>query len=429
VDVQVEKPEATLARITLTVPADEFQGEYKRGLQHERGRVRMKGFRPGKAPLAFVEKQVGAELREGLKQHFVSQAYRQAQEEHGIKPFANPRVPKEAAEEGEDGGFTLTFEVALRPEVTLGTYKGLELESELQHVTDDDVERGVEDLRKQHSRPEPAGEEGLKEDGLALGDVRFLHGEEEVFTREGLRLGIPQPPPGIDADAWKEALTGKGEGDTFTVAMTLPDSIENEEARGQEGTCEVTVKQAYDLVPPSDEEMCQGAQVEDMDGFRAKLREHMESSAQQGEQNRIETVLLERVLAEAQCDLPASILDEQTEVRLAQFEQELEQRQVPEEQREAAREEQRPTARDEAARGLKALLVVETIAEAESIAVAGEDMNAELQAIADRNQAELEEVRKYYGENQGMFQQMAVELLERKVRAFLREQATVKDPA
>jgi FKBP-type peptidyl-prolyl cis-trans isomerase (trigger factor) len=116
-------------------------------------------------------------------------------------------------------------------------------------------------------------------------------------------------------------------------------------------------------------------------------------------------------------------------VRLAQFEQELEQRQVPEEQREAAREEQRPTARDEAARGLKALLVVETIAEAESIAVAGEDMNAELQAIADRNQAELEEVRKYYGENQGMFQQMAVELLERKVRAFLREQATVKDPA
>ena len=427
-DVQVEKPEATLARITLTVPADEFQGEYKRGLQHERSRVRMKGFRPGKAPLAFVEKQVGAELREGLKQHFVGQAYRQAQEEHGLKPFANPRVPKEDAQESEDGSFSLTFEVALRPDVTVGTYKGLEIESELQHVTDDDVERGVDDLRKQHSRPEPAGEAGIQEEGLALGDVRFLHGEEEVFSREGLRLGVPQPPPGIEADAWKEGLLGKGEGDTFTVPMTLPDTVENEEARGQEGTCEVTIKQAYDLVPPTDEEMCQGTQVDDMDAFRAKLREHMEASAQQGEQNRVETVLLEKVLAEAECELPASVLDEQTEVRLAQFGQELEQRQVPEEQRGPAIEEQRPTARDEAARGLKALLVVETIAEAESISVTGEDMNAELQSIAERNQAEVDEVRKYYSENQGMLQQMGVELLERKVRAFLREQATVKDP-
>ena len=190
----------------------------------------------------------------------------------------------------------------------------------------------------------------------------------------------------------------------------------------------MTIKQAYDLVPPTDEEMCQGTQVDDMDAFRAKLREHMEASAQQGEQNRIETVLLEKVLAEAECELPASVLDEQTEVRLAQFGQELEQRQVPEEQRGPAIEEQRPTARDEAARGLKALLVVETIAEAESISVTGEDMNAELQSIAERNQAEVDEVRKYYSENQGMLQQMGVELLERKVRAFLREQATVKDP-
>lgn len=427
-DVQVEQPNPSLARITVTVPADEFQGEYKRGLQHERGRVSMKGFRPGKAPIGMIEKQMGAELKNGLQQHFIEQGFRKAQEEHSIKPFSNPRIPKEDVQMAEDGSFEVSFEISLRPEVVLGNYKGLSVESALEPITEDNVDRAIEDLRQQHARPEPASEGGLGEGGMALADVNFLFGEEVVFERTGLRLGVSQAPPGIDQDGWKEALLGKQEGDDFTIPITLPDAIDNEEARGKPGTCAVKVAKVFDMVPPTDEELCEGNQVDDMEAFRIKLREHMENQAQSQEETRQETELLSKVLEDATCDVPDGVLEEQAEVRLQQFAQELEQRSVPEEERGPALEEQRPLAREEAERGLRALLVVEALAEAESLEVSGDAMNAELAQIAERNGTDIEEVRKYYSE-QNMFQQMAVELLERMVRAFLREQAEVKDPA
>ena len=428
VDVQVEKPSPSLARITVTVPAEEFQGEYERGLQHERSRVNMKGFRPGKAPLQMIEKKVGSELKDGLQRHYIEQAFRQAQEEHSIKPFNNPRIPKDDAQLAEDGSFEVSFEISLRPEVVLGDYKNLPIESELEPTTEDSVDRAIDDLRQQHARPEPAGDDGLKEDGMALADVNFLYGEEVVFERTGLRLGVPQAPPGIDQASWQEALIGKQEGEQFTIDITLPDALDKEEARGKPGTCAVSISKVFDMLPPSDDELCKGSEVEDMQAFRAKLREHLENSAQTQEQTRQETALLDRVLTDARCEIPGGVLDEQAEVRLEQFAQELEQRKVPEEERGAALEEQRPLARQEAERGLRALLVVEALAEVESLEVSSEAMNAELAQIAERNGTDIEEVRKYYSE-QNMFQQMAVELLERMVRTFLREQAEVKDPA
>ena len=126
-------------------------------------------------------------------------------------------------------------------------------------------------------------------------------------------------------------------------------------------------------------------------------------------------------------DLPETILEEQTEQRLEQMKQQLADQGASEEQVAAQAEEQQATARQEAERGLRALLVVESLGDKEELLVTAEDIQTELGAIAARNGVSVEEVRQYYSEN-NLAQQMTVEILERKVRKFLRESAEVSTP-
>ena len=122
------------------------------------------------------------------------------------------------------------------------------------------------------------------------------------------------------------------------------------------------------------------------------------------------------------------MVDEQTQARLGQLAQQLAQQNVPEDKAKAQLESQRENAAEAAKKGCRALFLMQAVAEAEKLLVSQDDMRAEVQTIAARNNAKPEEVVEYYQKN-GLFDQMAIELLERKVRRFLRENATVKEPS
>lgn len=425
--VQVERPSNTVAKVTLKVEPSEFQKEYQSGLKAAGRSVRMKGFRPGKVPLKVLEKSFGESVRQQVRERFLNKAYQQAVEEESLKPISHPRVELEGLDDSNEG-FDVTFEVPLRPEIELPEYRGLEIESELEPVLDQEVEDAISELRRQQSSPEPVGEAGLGKEGVFLAEVRFLQGETVHLERDGLRLAPSTPPPGVDPEAFEQALLGKRDGDEVELAMTLPDLIEDEAARGQEGICRIVVKEAYDMVPPTDEALFALVEVESEDELRTKVRERLSEAKQQRETNRIESALLERLLQETTIDLPDPLLDEQTEGRLKQLHDRMAQQGVDHDEIHKTMEEQRPTAREEAARGLRALLLVEAIGEKEDLKVKREDIDAELSGIAERNQTTVEEVREYYSRN-NLGQQMAIEILERKVRTFLRENAAVKSPS
>ena len=428
VELTVEKTASAVAKINFSVPADELRSEIERRLRHVSRNVRMKGFRPGKVPLKVIEKAYGEGVREEVVGEFVNQAYQRAIQENELKPMAHPRLSEDALSEREDGSIGAEFEVPLRPDFELPDYKSLSIESELEPVLDEQVDGALEELRNNQATPEPAGEDGLTEKGFALADVAFLHEGEAAFEREGMRLSVQSVPPGVDEAAFEEALLGARDGDVVEVPMTLPNYIEDEAKRGQEGTCRITVKEAFDLKPPADEDIFELLEVEDMDGLMKTIREKLEENAEARESNRVETQLLDDVLAATEVALPDPIVDQQTEARLSQLEQQLTEQGLPEEERQAQLDETRETARQEAEKGLKALLVVEAIGEAEELLVTNEEMQAELQSIAARNQAEFDEVVKFYSEG-GRGQQLGIELLERKVRKFLRENADIQAPS
>ncbi|MDF1837967.1 MAG: trigger factor [Planctomycetota bacterium] len=426
-DITIDKTEANVAKVQFTVPAKDFDQAYKRGLSQARSQSAMKGFRPGKVPMKMVESKHGEEIKDDIKQHFLRQAYSQAVEENSLKPIAHPRIQKDDTELAEDGSFGMEFEISLRPEIELPEYKGLKIENEIEAIQDTDIDSALEEVMRQQSRTEEATD-GIEEDGIVLCNVKFMHGDDEVFNREGLRLSPTTAPPGVDGDKFKELLVGAKTDETIEVAMTLPDTLEDESKRGQEGTCHIQVTQAFNMVPPTTEELCELLQVEDEAGLREKVRESLGQAATDRENNRVETVLLDQLIDSCDIELPGPVLEEQTQNRLQSVANRLAQSGVPHDEIEKELEDQKETAGEDAAKGLKALLIVETLGEKEDLMVTQDDIEAELTSIAARNQSTVEDVRKYYGEN-NLGQQMAIELLERKVREFLREHAVITDPS
>ena len=430
VEVNVVSEGPCLAKISFSVPAAEFENEVRKGLAEVRKSTRMKGFRPGKAPLATVQKLYGPNAREEAKQHFVRMAFQRAVQDKELKPLGNPRVTLEELKQveiGSDQDFQYEFEADLRPSFELGEYKGLAIESQLAPVLDEEVEEGLAHFRRRQARPEPAGEEGLAASGMAICKLELLHEGQVVLERDGLRLNAESALPGTDPEAWKQALTGAVQEAVVSLPMTLPSELENEAARGQQGEVRLTLTQVFKLVEPSDEELFALTEVADLDGLRAKLRENMELANRTQEDSRIEGALLEQVVMAHDFELPAHMVADQVRGRLAELRSTLEAQELPAEQIESQVAAAEAEARGGAERSVRAYFVLEAIAQKEELRVTDEEMLEELRTIAARNQAELDEVVNFYRQ-QNQMNQLALELAERKIRRFLREHATIQEP-
>jgi trigger factor len=413
--------------VSFTVPSQEFQGALRKALGEAGRNVRMKGFRPGHVPTQVIERQYGKEIRRGTVEDFVRKAFQQAVEENKLKVVGSPSVDLESILPLEGADLSSQFEVSLRPDIALAEYKGLPIESELEPVLDQEVDSAIENLKAQQAHPEPAGESGLPEGGLALVKVEWIAGTETVLSRDGLRISPETPTPGCEPAAFSKALLGAKDGDVRDVPMEIPEDFEREDLRKKSAISRLTVTQAYRMVPPTDEEVLRLLSATDAADLKVKVRAKIEEAKVEREQARIESTLLGKIIDGHEFELPEALLEQQTEARLLEQARELETAGTPKEKIPEQVEGQRETVKTAAARGLRALFLVQTIAEKENLLVSREDMKTELEAIAARNQATVEEVGEYY-KKQNLFDQMAIEILERKVRRFLRESAQITEP-
>lgn len=426
--VSVEKVGPCQAKVKFTVPGDEFHGTFRRALQNAGKNAKMKGFRPGHVPVQIIEKHYGVQIKNETIEYFVKQAFDQAVKENQLRVVGFQRVNLDEVKVLEGTDFSHAFEVSLRPEFTLGDYKGVAVESQLEPVMDQEVDAAIQNLKLQQSHPEPAGDEGLPETGMALAKVEWLDGDTVILTREGLRVSPESPTPGTEAAAYSKALTGAKDGETRDVPMTFPDNFDKAELRGKPGITRIHVQQAYRLVPPSDEDLRKMVGVEDEAGLKKLVNEKLGEAKAAQEHARVENVILEEIVKRHDYEIPAMLVEEQTKARVAQLRQQLMQQGVPQAEAEAQAGAQTEQAKAAAARGVRTLFLMQAIAEKEKLLVTREDMQAEMQMIAQRNNAKLEDVVKYYQDN-NLLDQVAIEILERKVRRFLRENASIQEPS
>jgi trigger factor len=427
VQVTVDKVGPCEAKVTFSVPRSDFDREYQAALHSSGKKVNLKGFRQGKIPRKILEKEFGEQVRQHAIEHFMSRALDQAVEENALKPVGHERVQAEdiALDEGKD--LEHSFSVSLKPDFELTEYRGLEVANELEPVMDEELEDAISDLRMQQSTPGPVGDDGIPEDGQALCRIQWVCGEETLLDREGLRLAPLAGPPGVDPEEFKQAMIGAQSGYEFELAMTIPDDFDPEEHRGKPATCTVTVNEAFSMQPPPDEELWKTLGVGSQEEFDKTARARMGEAKQHKENNRQETALLETLIEAHNFEVPEKLVENQIIQRKAQLGQEMAQGGLPQDQHEAEIEKLLPEIEAETRKSVRALFLVGAVAEKEELNVEENEMVTELQAIAQRHGAQYEQVVEHYNKN-GLFQQLQIELLERKVRAFLRENAKITEP-
>jgi len=426
-DVSVEHTGPCLATISFQVSPEEYQRSRQTGLQNIAKRTNMKGFRPGKAPVKLVEKHYGEQVDTDLTQHFVQHAIEKATTEHELKLAMSPRLKLEDIEVSKTEAWGHTFEVMLRPTFELGKYKGLEVESHDFEISEEDVEAALEDVKRQMSRPEPAGEDGLPEDGMAVCKLEFFaEGDDKaILERDGIRLNPGSSLRGVEEELFKKTLTGAQEGSSHDFEFTFPDDFPVEEQRGNTGTCRVNLSQVFRVVEPSKEEMLKQFDAESDEDLKTEIKKRMVIMRQGEEDQRIEQVLLDQVVQNHVFELPDTMVEEQTEAKLREQLEALAAEELSDEERAKREAEMRQGTRDGTVHALRAIYLMEEIARDAEIRVEESDVLAEFSSIASRNGVDIEEVRKYY-QDENLLRQLGMELLERKVRTFLRENAEIK---
>jgi len=419
------------ARISFAIPREDFDKALDQALTESGRNVRMKGFRPGKVPRSFLEKQFGPDARRQVVEHFSQQAFRQAVEENDLKPIGRRPIDLEGVDFDTKEGLEHQFDVSLRPTIELGDYKGLEIASELAPVLEEELDAALEDFRRQNSTPEPVAEEGLPSDGVAGVSMKWERNGEVIFEREGLHMSPASAPPGIEADAFKEALTGTQVGDERELSVAIPEDLTevDEEHRGEEATCHITITEAFKIVPPTDEDIAKMLESEDFAAAREVARKNIQEAREHQEMHRQGSVLLQQVIAAHEFELPASMLDDQVSAHTQQVTMQLTEKGLGPEEVEAEVAKQAESVRNDVQQGLKELFLVRELAERESLEITQEDLNAEFAQIAQRNQASMEEVVSHYRENQHLIEQLSIEITQRKVCTFLRENANIQTPS
>ena len=425
-DIEVEHVAPCVAKISLRVSPEEFQKNRRVALQAVAKRTRMKGFRPGKAPMAVLEREYGEAVNRDVVQHLLNHGFDHAVRDHELRPALQPRVDIDAIEASPEAGLTHEFEVYLRPTIELKDVKGLRVEGQPTTVEDEEVDQTIESLRGQQARTEPAGDDGLPEDGMAVARIAYTveGADAPALEREGVRISPQSAPPGLEPEAFAKEMTGAKEGETKSFELTIPEDFPEEDARGKQGSCVLEIKEAFQMVPATDENLAELLQVESMDEVRAKVRERMEEGKASQEQARIENELLETLLNDHPMELPEALVDQQTEARLAEQRQGLEGQGLEGEELDQRVDAMRDEIRSSSEKALRAIYLIEEIAKTHELRVEAPDFQGEFESIAERNGVPLDEVRKYYQE-EGLFQQLGMELLERKVRSFLRESADI----
>jgi trigger factor len=404
-------------RIQLFVPPERIREEVNEYLKNAAGQMRVPGFRQGHVPRNFVEKRYGAAIRKDVKESLVNDGYQQAVKEHNLQPLTAPHVDLESIPLDEEKGLKVDFEIDTRPEFEPKDYKGIDVKTNAVTVSNDDVENQLKEIRNHSRRPVKDESAPITDDTFAIAALEFRMGDKVVLQRDSVRVRPGMTLGGADAGEFTKLLSGKKVGESFEMELTFPEEFEVKEAVGQKGQCKVTIREVYKLVAPSDEEVLKELDMPDMDTLKKDLTRRITEARDRDERRRVEEELIEAALEKNKFEIPDRIIDQQVESRLEQQNANAESP-VPPEEVAKLREKMKP----DMDKGLRRLFLLEAIAKKEKVFVTEDDLMGELRSIAERNQSTVEEVARYY-QQQNLLPAMRLDLLETKVRNLLYESA------
>ena len=310
--------------MTIEVPADVVDATYEKVLNRLASRSKLEGFRPGRAPRALVEARIGpAALREEVVEAIVPEVIRQALQEKSIDPIDNPDVEVVELERGRPAQLKAT--VTVMPEVTLADASSLNVATPTVEVTDEMVERRLEDVR------EPMAEITPVEREARAGDVAVIDVEVEadgaVVPSESRSAMEAELKEGALLPELLAAIPGAIVGETRAATVTFPDDYDEPRLAGKEATIKVTVQGVKEKVLPAlDDELAKqlsGGKQETVDAYRSSVREELEESAKALAQMAREQAIVKALVEASAVDVPDTLVERELASHLDSLERSL----------------------------------------------------------------------------------------------------------
>lgn len=402
--LQVEKLEKNMAKLTIEVPAEEFDAAIKNAYNKNKNKFSIPGFRKGKAPLAMLEKMYGAGIfYEDAANEVIDASYPKAAEESKEEIVSTPEIKVTQIEKGK--AFIYEATVALKPEVTLGEYKGVEVKKAEAVVTDEDVENELTAARKKNGRLIDV-EDGAIEDGdnTIIDFTGYI--DDKTFdggagTDYPLVIGSHSFIEGFE-----DQLIGKKKGETCDVNVTFPTEYHADELAGKPAKFVVTIKEVKrnELPELNDEFASEVSDFDTLDEYKADIRKKLQEKKEQDAKVENENNVIEKVVENAQMELPQPMVDTQAREMVENYARRLQSQglnindymkytgMTPEK----LMEQMRP----EAEKRIKTRLVLEKVVEVENVEVSDEKLDEQINEIAASYKLEGAKLKEMMGERE-----------------------------
>ena len=400
--LQVEKLEKNTAKLTVEVPAEQFAAAIQNAYKKNKGRFNIPGFRKGKAPFEMIKKMYGVGVfYEDAVNEVIDATYPKAAEESGLEIVSRPSISVDELEDGKPVVYSAV--VAVKPEVTLGEYKGVEVQRVKADVLDEDIESEINSVREKNSRLITVEDRGVEDkdhvtidfDGYVDGK-RFDGGKSEDYP---LVIGSH-----TFIDTFEEQLIGKKTGEECEVNVTFPENYHVEDLKGKPAVFKVTIKeiQRKELPEVNDEFASEVSDFDTLEEYKKDLREKLSKEKQRAAATENENRVVDKVVENASMEIPEAMIEEQVREMLNDYARRMQSQGLDLQQylkyTGMTLDQMKEQARPDAEKRIRTRLVLEAVAQAENIQISDEKVDEEVAKMAEAYKMEADKIKGFMGE-------------------------------
>ena len=423
--LQVEKLEHNMAKLTIEVSAEELEKALQGAYNKQKKNISIPGFRKGKVPRQMIEKMYGPEVfYDDAANQLIPEAYGKVYDEEDLEIVSQPKIDIVQIEKGKP--FIFTAEVALKPEVTLGEYKGLKVEKISNRVTQKEIDAKLAEEQEKNARTVSVTDRPVQDKDEVVLDfegfvdgVAFEGGKGENYP---LTIGSVSFIPGFE-----DQLIGANLEEEKEVRVTFPEEYHAKDLAGKDAVFKCTVHEikVKELPELDDEFASDVSEFETLDAFKADIKAKIKEQKIAEGKRKQEDKAVEEAVANAQMDIPDAMIDTEVRQMANDFAQRLQQQGLTMDQyfqftgmtAEKMTEELKP----QALKRIQTRLVLEAIVKAENIEISDEKIDEEIQKMAESYKMEAEKLKEFMGENEK--KQMKLDMAVQEAVTFLVENA------
>ena len=426
--VTLEKEKENVVKLNITIPAKDAADAYNNAVRKISQYVNIDGFRKGKAPRSVVERHVGTErIKQEAIENLMPKAINQAVVDNKLDLVAQPYITSYNFNMGED--LTVTAKAELRPEVTLGQYKGLKLEVKDSPVVEDAMQKSIDNLLNQYATQETVIDRATKDSDIAVIDFEGFCNGEKIQGGDAknypLDLAHSNFIPGF-----AEQIVGKNLNDEFDIKVTFPENYHDEKLKGQPATFKIKVNEIKERkLPELNDEFAQKVgPFKAVDDLKADIQKYLDTQRERTNKQNSENEVFKAVIDASSVDIPETMIEREVASLKEEYKQRLAAQGITWETlvKSQGEDELTKNLHEDAKTRIKNSLVIDKIAKEENIKLESKDIEAKFAQLGAMYGLKPQDLIKQLGKSPEALTSISQQALNDKVRDFLIQNNTVE---